>query len=59
LKSQIDGKGGVHQEYEKMIKGFQKNEEELQNEFTKAKHDNEKSLQKIKELTEKIRSLEN
>jgi hypothetical protein len=42
-----------------MIKGFQKNEEELQNEFTKAKHDNEKSLQKIKELTEKIRSLDN
>lgn len=27
--------------------------------MTKTKHDNEKSLQKIKELTEKIRSLEN
>lgn len=25
LKSQIEGKGGIHQEYEKVIKNYQKN----------------------------------
>lgn len=51
LKSQIDGKGGISLEYEKTIRGLQKNEEELQAELTRIKHENEKSIQKIRELT--------
>jgi hypothetical protein len=38
LKNQIEGKGGVHQEYEKAIKALKKSEEELQEELNKAKH---------------------
>jgi hypothetical protein len=29
LKNQLEGKGGVHQEYEKAIRSFQKNEDDL------------------------------
>jgi hypothetical protein len=36
LKNQLEGKGGVHQEYEKSLKALQKNEEELHEELSKA-----------------------
>lgn len=59
MKNQLDGKGGVHQEYEKIIRGLQKHEEQLQSELEKVKHQNQKSSQKIKDLNSKISSLEN
>lgn len=37
---------------------MQKNEEELQNQLSKAKHENDKYVQKIKEMSEKINSLQ-
>lgn len=39
LKSQIDGKGGLHSEYEKIVKSLQKSEAELQAELDKLRHE--------------------
>ncbi len=58
LKTQIDGKGGISMEYEKTIRNLQKNEEELQSEVARLRHENEKHVQKIRDSTERIRSLE-
>lgn len=58
LKNQIEGRGGVHEEYEKVIRNMQRNEEEMQVELDKIQRDNERAERKIKELGEKIRLLE-
>lgn len=49
----------MHEEYEKTIRGLQKNEQELASEMERVKHDNDKLAQKVKDMSEKIRSLEN
>ena len=40
LRNQIEGRGGVHQEYEKTIKGLKRNEEDLQDELSIARLEN-------------------
>lgn len=58
LKTQIDGKGGISMEYEKTIRNLQKNEEDLQGELSRCKHENDKNIQRVRELTDRVRSLE-
>lgn len=38
LKNQLEGKGGVHQEYDKTIKVLQKTNDELQEEINASHH---------------------
>ena len=45
-------------EYEKTIRTLQKNEEEFQSQYSRLKHENDKNVQRISELQDKIRSLE-
>lgn len=57
MKLQIEGKGGIHQEYERTIKTFQKNEEELTAELARHKAEVERNIFKVKEMTERVRIL--
>jgi cell division septum initiation protein DivIVA len=40
LKNQVEGKGGVHQEYDKTIKALKKTQDELQEQLNASLHEN-------------------